>query len=103
MLNIKPMIHVSDEGKLINYAKCRGRKAAMEHIVDAFLKKTGDWNNETVFIGHGDCPEDAKALEAMVRERAPQVKNVYTGYVGPVIGAHTGPGVLVLFFMGDKR
>ena len=103
MLNIKPMIHVNDEGKLINYAKCRGRKAAMEHIVDAFLKKSGQWNNETVFIGHGDCPEDAALLEKLVREKAPQVKNVYTGYVGPVIGAHTGPGVLVLFFLGDKR
>ena len=103
MLNIKPMIHVSDEGKLVNYAKCRGRKAAMEHIVDAFCKKSGSQDNETVFIGHGDCPEDAKALEAMLKAKAPQVKNVYTGYVGPVIGAHTGPGVLVLFFLGDHR
>ena len=103
MLNIKPMIHVSDEGKLVNYAKCRGRKAAMAHIVDAFLNKSGAQNNETVFIGHGDCAEDAAILEKMLKEKAPQVKNVYTGFVGPVIGAHTGPGVLVLFFLGDKR
>ena len=96
-------VYVNDEGKLINYAKCRGRKAAMEHIVDAFCNKSGAWDNETVFIGHGDCAEDAKTLESMLKATAPQVKNVYTGFVGPVIGAHTGPGVLVVFFMGSQR
>ena len=57
---------------------------------------------DTVFIAHGDCPEDAAALETIVKEKY-GVKNVITGYVGPVIGAHTGPGVLVLFFMGSHR
>ena len=103
MLNIKPMIRVDDEGKLLNYGKVRGRKTAMEQIVRRFGELGQGCDNETVFIAHGDCPEDAAALEALVRAKHPQVKNVITGYVGGVIGAHTGPGVLVLFFMGNHR
>ena len=100
MLNIKPIIFVDNEGRLVNTAKVRGRKAALDLLVKK-LKETGT-DMETVFIGHGDCPEDAAALEAMVKEKY-GVKNVITGYVGPVIGAHTGPGVLVLFFLGSQR
>jgi len=100
MLNIKPIIFVDDDGHLINTAKVRGRKTAMEYLA----KKLGETGTDldTVFIAHGDCPEDAAALEALVREKH-GVKNVITGYVGPVIGAHTGPGVLVVFFMGTHR
>ena len=100
MLNIKPIIHVDNDGHLINTAKVRGRKAAMEYLVKKFTETCTDF--DTVFIGHGDCPEDAAALEAMLREAHP-IKEVVTGYVGPVIGAHTGPGVLVVFFMGTSR
>ena len=100
MLNIKPIIHVDNDGHLINCAKVRGRKAAME-LLASKLGETGT-DLDTVFIAHGDCPEDAAALEAIVKEKY-GVKNVITGYVGPVIGAHTGPGVLVLFFMGSHR
>ena len=103
MLNIKPMIHVSDEGKLVNYSKVRGRKAAMEQIIKMFEQKGAGYDNETVFIAHGDCPADAAELEKLLRAKHPEVKNVLTGYVGGVIGAHTGPGVLVLFFMGGHR
>ena len=100
MLNIKPIIYVDNEGHLINTAKVRGRKTA----IDFLAKKLGETGTdlETVFIGHGDCAEDAAALEAQLKEKY-GVKNVITGYVGPVIGAHTGPGVLVLFFMGSTR
>ena len=100
MLNIKPIIYVDNEGHLINTAKVRGRKTAMEFLA----KKLGETGTDldTVFIAHGDCPEDAAALEKLVKEKY-GVKNVITGYVGPVIGAHTGPGVLVLFFMGSQR
>ena len=102
MLNIKPIIFVDNDGHLINTAKVRGRKSAMEYLAKK-LGETGEgYDNETVFIAHGDCPEDAKALEELVKEKY-GVKNVITGYVGPVIGAHTGPGVLVLFFMGKNR
>ena len=103
MLNIKPMIRVNDEGKLETIAKMRGRKGAMDQLVKRFGQLSGNNDNETVFIAHGDCPEDAKTLAAMVKAKYPQVKNVEIGYVGGVIGAHTGPGVLVLFFMGDHR
>ena len=100
MLNIKPIIHVDDDGHLINTAKVRGRRTAMEYLVQKLQEANTE--QDTVFIAHGDCPEDAAALEALVREKT-DVKNVITGYVGPVIGAHTGPGVLVLFFLGAHR
>ena len=101
MLNIKPIINVDDNGKLATVGKCRGRKAAMEYLANKLVEDGTDM--ETVFIAHGDCPEDAAALEALVRQKCPAVKNVMTGYVGGVIGAHTGPGVLVLFFLGKQR
>ena len=100
MLNVKPIIHVDNDGHLINCAKVRGRKAAMEYLAKKFAETSTDF--DTVFIGHGDCPEDAANLEAMIRAKH-EIKNVTTGYVGPVIGAHTGPGVLVLFFLGSHR
>ena len=100
MLNVKPIIHVDNEGHLINTAKVRGRKAAIDHLVKKFSETCTDF--DTVFIGHGDCPEDAAALEAALRAKH-DIKEITTGYVGPVIGAHTGPGVLVVFFMGTNR
>jgi len=103
MLNIKPIIHVDDNGKLDTVAKARGRKAAMEYLANKAAEDGAGYDNETVFIAHGDCPEDAKALEALVRAKCPFVRNVQIGYVGGVIGAHTGPGVLVVFFLGKQR
>ena len=100
MLNIKPIIHVDNEGRLINISKVRGRKAAMELLANKMGETCIDF--DTAFIAHGDCPEDAAALEKLIREKH-GVKNVVTGYVGPVIGAHTGPGVLVVFFLGQHR
>ena len=100
MLNVKPIIHVDNDGHLINCAKVRGRKAALEYLVKKFGETATDLDN--VFIAHGDCPEDAAALEAMLLEKY-DIKEITTGYVGPVIGAHTGPGVLVLFFFGKNR
>ena len=100
MLNIKPIIYVDNDGHLINTAKVRGRKTAIDYLAKKFGETGTD--HDTVFIGHGDCAEDAAALEAILKEQH-GVRNVITGYVGPVIGAHTGPGVLVLFFLGSKR
>ena len=103
MLNIKPIIYLNEEGRLINISKVRGRKAATELIAKKLPELGEGYNNETVFISHFDCPEDVAALERIVKEKY-GVKHVITGYVGPVIGAHTGPGVLVVFFMGrDKK
>ena len=100
MLNIKPIIYVDNDGHLISTAKVRGRKAAMELLANKMGETCIDF--DTAFIAHGDCPEDAAALEKLIREKH-GVKNVITGYVGPVIGAHTGPGVLVVFFLGKHR
>ena len=102
MLNIKPIIHVSAEGKLENVAKARGRKAAIEHIAAKVGELGEGYDNDTVFVGHGDSPEDAQTLANLVKEKY-GVKNVHIGYLGPVIGAHTGPGVLALFFLGKNR
>ena len=102
MLQIKPIIHVNDEGKLINVGKARGRKGAIETVA----KKLGELGipgaNDTVFICHGDCMEDAKYLEKIVKEQY-GVKNVEIYYVGAVIGSHSGPGTLALFFLGEHR
>ncbi len=102
MLNIKPIIHVNDEGKLINVAKVRGRKAAINHIADKVGELGEGFDNETCFVVHGDCEEDAQVLANIIQEKY-GVKNVHIGYLGPVIGAHTGPGVLAVFFMGKNR
>ena len=102
MLNIKPIIHVDDEGRLISISKCRGRKAATEFIAAKVGELGEGYDNSTVFVAHGDCPEDAAVLAGILKEKY-SVKEVITGYVGPVIGAHTGPGVLVVFFMGKNR
>ena len=102
MLQIKPVLHVDDEGHLINVAKARGRKAAIE----ALAKKVGDTGlsgeNDTVFISHGDCIEEVEILEKILKEKY-GVKKVFTYYVGAVIGSHAGPGTIALFFMGSKR
>ena len=98
MLNIKPIIKVDNDGKLQSVAKARGRKAAM----DTLAKKVGEaCDKDTVFIAHGDCLEDAEALAAAIRAKY-GTKNIHIGYVGAVIGAHTGPGVLVAFFLGKR-
>ena len=102
MLNIKPIIHIDEEGRLVNVGKCRGRKAATEFIAAKVTELGEGFDNSTVFVAHGDCPEDAEALAKILKEKH-GVKEVITGYVGPVIGAHTGPGVLVVFFMGKNR
>jgi len=102
MLQIKPVLHMDDAGHLINMSKARGRKASIE----ALAKKMGELGlpgeNETVFICHGDCMEDAQYLEKLVKEKC-GVKNVFIYYVGAVIGSHSGPGTLALFFLGSER
>jgi len=102
MLQIKPVLHVDSEGHLISVAKARGRKAA----IDALAKKVAElgegFDNETMFISHGDCPEDARYLEKVLKEKH-GAKYVHINHVGAVIGSHAGPGVLALFFLGKHR
>ncbi len=99
LLNIKPMIVVTAEGKLENVGKARGRKKAMKELIE-YMKATADidaWNY--VFISHGDCYEDVVAVKEMVETEFPNAKVILSD-VGPVIGAHTGPGVIALCHMG---
>ncbi len=99
MLKIKPIINVDVNGKLNSVAKVRGRKSSITELVNR-MKATVDVERfPYVSVYHGDCPEEADVLEAMVKEAYPQLE-VVRGDVGPVIGAHTGPGVLVLCYVG---
>lgn len=102
MLHIKPVLHVDNEGHLINTGKVRGRQAALKALVDRMEHTAIDSGSLTVFISHGDCLEDAQMVADMVKKRF-GVQEVYINYVGPVIGAHSGPGTLALFYMGTDR
>lgn len=102
MLSIKPVLHVDDEGHLINVAKARGRRGALKALADKMGQTGVDVENQTVFISHGDCLEDAKWLAEEVKKNY-HPKDVVIADIGPVIGAHSGPGTLALFFMGTGR
>lgn len=102
ILGVKPVLHMDDEGHLINMSKARGRKAAIAALAQKLGELGEGYDNSTVFICHGDCLEDAKYLEKLVREQY-GVKEIYINYTGAVIGSHSGPGTLSLFFMGKHR
>ena len=102
MLKIKPVLHVDDGGKLVNLGKARGRKASLKALVDRMEETAIDPAGQTVFISHGDCMEDAEYVAGLVKERM-GVQDVRINYVGPVIGAHSGPGTLGLFHLGSRR
>jgi len=102
MLSIKPVLHVDDEGRLINVSKARGRKASLMAMVDKMEETAIDPANQVVFISHGDCEEDANIVADEIRRRF-GTKEIHINYVGPVIGNHTGAGVVALFFLGSKR
>ena len=100
MLSIKPVLHVDDEGHLISMGKARGRGASLTALVDHMEQTVTDV--DPVFISHGDCLADAEKVAADVKKRF-GTKDVVINNVGPVIGAHSGPGTLALFFLGTKR
>lgn len=103
MLGIKPVMHVDNEGHLINVAKARGRRASIDALFDkAKTTMIGERENASVFISHGDCYEDAVYLADRIKNEI-GVKEVRIGYVGSVIGSHSGPGTLALFFLGSER
>ncbi|MBQ3223641.1 MAG: DegV family protein [Clostridia bacterium] len=102
MLSIKPVLHMDDEGHLIFMEKVRGRKTSIKRMLEKMRESVVNPDGQTVFISHGDCIEEAEYLAARVREEW-AVKDVIINYVGPVIGAHAGPGVIALFFLGTKR
>lgn len=102
MLQIKPVLHVDNEGHLINRAKARGRKASIDALARKVEELGGDYDNSTMFISHGDCLEDAEYLAGVLKEKY-GVKEVRISYVGAVIGSHSGPGTVALFFLGTHR
>ena len=104
MLNIKPVLHVDNEGKLTAIGKVRGRKKALQELVKLMDEKIGIFEAgcDTIFISHGDCEQDAQYVAAKVKEKY-NIKNIIINQVGATIGAHSGPGTMALFFMGDVR
>ncbi len=102
MLGIKPVMHVDNEGHLVNVEKVRGRKAAIQALANKFGSTALDINNGEIFISHGDCIDDAMALADIIAQKWNAKVNIITD-IGPVIGAHSGPGTLALFFVGKER
>lgn len=101
-LNVKPVLHVDNEGKLIPIEKVRGRKKSLIALADRMLQTCTKPEVQTIFIGHGDAKEDAEYLEQLIKERM-NVKDVIINPIGPVIGSHSGPGTIALFFFGTER
>lgn len=101
-LGIKPVMHVDNDGHLINVTKVRGRKTAIAALADKFGELAVDRENGRVFISHGDCMKDVQELENLLKTRYNATVDIITN-VGAVIGSHSGPGTLALFFVGNVR
>lgn len=102
MLSIKPVMHVDDGGHLTPVGKARGRRASLLALVDEMEKTAIEPENQTVFISHGDCLQDAEFVAEEIRRRF-GTRDIRINYVGPVIGSHSGPGTMALFFVGAPR
>ena len=102
MLAIKPVMHVDDEGRLIPVSKARGRKAAITALLDKIEALGIHPEKQTMFICHADCEEDAKAVAQTIQDRF-GTPTVHINYIGPVIGSHTGPNTMGIFFVGTQR
>lgn len=102
MLNIKPVLHVDDEGHLVSMGKARGRRASLDALVDHMEQTVTDPQEQVVFLSHGDSRQDAEYVASEVKRRL-GVKDVVINFVGPVVGSHSGPGTMALFFFGAKR
>ncbi len=102
LMNIKPLMHVANDGKLYVTGKARGRKAAMNHLIDSVGEKGVDLENQIIFMVHGDCEEEARVIGEEVKKRY-NVKDVIYNCLDPVIVSHSGPGTLAIFFLGNER
>ena len=102
MLSIKPVLHVDSQGRLIPVSKARGRKASLLALVDKMAETVTDPADQTVFISHGDSLDDAQFVADEVRRRF-GVKEIVINYIGPVIGNHSGPGTVALYFLGKEK
>lgn len=102
LVRIKPIMHVDENGKLAVYEKAAGRKRSIRILADKVIADIVNPEGQIIHISHGDCLDEAQTLADMIREALP-VADVRISYVGSVIGAHTGPGVIAIFCMGDTR
>lgn len=102
MVQIKPMIHMADDGSLQVIGKERGRKRSLNKIVEKAVEQSKGWEQDIVMITHGDCLEDAQYVAELVRTKM-GIENILIHNIGTVIGSHTGPGVVAVFCMGNKR
>jgi len=102
LLKIKPVMHMDNDGKLAPVTKVRGRKAALDALADKLAQTAIEPHGQSVFISHGDCLDDARYLANAIQAKT-GVKDITINFVGPVIGAHSGPGTVALFFLGTER
>lgn len=104
LINVKPVLHVDNDGRLIPLNNVRGRKKALTALVDQMEARLKNYpqSNDIVFISHGDCEEDASFVADLIRERF-GIQNFLINYVCPTIGAHSGPGTVAIFFLGRER
>jgi len=102
LLKIKPLLHVSEEGKLVQTGATRGRYSALVKMAERMTQTIIKPEDQTIFISHGDCLTDAQILKSLIMERIP-VKDIVINFVGPVIGGHSGINTLALFYFGNDR
>jgi DegV family protein with EDD domain len=102
ILDIKPVLHVDDEGRLVPVTKVKGRKKSLKMLAEKFTEIAVKPEGQVVFISHGDALEDAEHVKNLIIS-GNKVKDVIITDIGPVIGSHSGPETIALFFMGDKR
>ncbi len=102
ILKIKPVMRVNDEGKLVAVGKAMGRKKALSAVVENVFASADLGENDPIFISHGDCIEDVEYVKNLILARSPNAE-IFVNYIGPVIGAHSGPGTVAIFHKGKKR
>ncbi len=101
LLSLKPLLHVDKEGKLVPFAKTIGRKKSLMELINKFDRECID--DRVVFISHGDCLEDALFVKDKILAKRPNIKTILVNDIGPVIGSHSGPGTLAIYFIGKER
>ena len=102
MLGIKPILRITEDGKLVPMEKVRGRKQSLHILLEHMEKTFRDTGDQVVFIVHGDCPDDAAYLKKEIKSRY-HIKRSVTNNIGPIIGSHTGPGAIAIFYIGKGR
>lgn len=102
LVNIKPIMHMDDYGRLIPIGKVMGRKKSLNTIAEMVIRDIVDPEDQTICVSHGDCIEDVEYLKEKIEEKI-KVKEWVINYVDPVVGAHSGPGTVAIFFLGNHR